>query len=209
MDSSTDGAKSKRGKIVVIGAIIALVIIIIMVIVAYFLLSGSDESPVADPSYTDPGYTDSQPPADTSPPVTPPAPSYVPPPVAVVPSSTRTHTSWIDPSGKLGLTELRQGEAITSPNKQYAAVVQSDGNFVVYTADGKARWNASSNASGGPFTVQFAGDGQLVVMNAAGSAIWSNKKSGSNVALVMQDDGNLVVYQDPGASSMKPIWHCC
>lgn len=231
------GVKTGGGTGFVIGVVIAMVVILILVVVAYFYMTGSSTSspsvdtpvtsvPVASTpvSSAPPASTPvdsappvstpiaSAPPASTPAPVptAPPAPSYVPPPVAVVPAEApRVQTSWLDSQGRLGLTELRQDERLYSSQRGYYAIMQGDGNFVVYRASGKAKWATKSNNRNGPFTAKFMGDGQFAILNGAGSVIWINKKPGPATALVMQDDGNLVVYQNAQTSSQKAIWDCC
>jgi type IV secretory pathway VirB10-like protein len=232
------GVKTGGGTGFVIGVAIAVVIILIMIVIAYFYMTGSTANPdtssssAVPPSVSTPDTpapvsstpTPVQTPAPTSTPVptpasepapapvptAPPAPSYVPPPVAVVPAEApRVQTSWLDSQGRLGLTELRQDERLYSSQRGYYAIMQGDGNFVVYTASGKAKWATKSNNRNGPFTAKFMGDGQFAILNGAGSVIWINKKPGPATALVMQDDGNLVVYQNAQTSSQKAIWDCC
>lgn len=230
------GVKTGGGTGFVIGVAIAMVVILILAVIAYFYMTGSTANPVTSSSTPDtpapvlstpapvqtptpvqtpapastPVPTPVSEPAPTPVPPTPPAPSYVPPPVAVVPAEApRVQTSWLDSQGRLGLTELRQDERLYSSQRGYYAIMQGDGNFVVYTASGKAKWASKSNNRNGPFTAKFMGDGQFAILNGAGSVIWINKKPGPATALVMQDDGNLVVYQNAQTSSQKAIWDCC
>ena len=109
------------------------------------------------------------------------------------------------------------------------AVLQSDGNFVVYGSDGRPLWNsgpdradpaASSSvatgdsmragqqllagqgltSSNGSYRLVVQGDGNAVVYASGGRAIWNSRTAGqSGVRLVMQSDGNLVLYGVRGA----------
>jgi hypothetical protein len=91
--------------------------------------------------------------------------------------------------------QLSGGQAITSPNRRTTAVMQSDGNFVLYGA-GRVLWNSQTNgrAPGGRIIVQ--GDGNLVIYRRDGVAVWSTRTehTGGNGFLAMQDDENLVLY---------------
>lgn len=200
-------SKTGGGEKLVVGLAIAFVVLLLIIVIAYFMWPAP--APIPDAAPPSPPVADPAPSTPSTPPDTPAAPSYVPPPVAVVPPSTpRVHTSWLDSQGKLGLTELREGERIVSPNGKYNVTMQSDGNLVVYTTT-KAKWATGSNSKGGPFVAKFMGDGQFAVLNGAGSVIWIDKKPGPATALAMQDDGNLVVYQNAQTPSQKAVWHCC
>lgn len=95
---------------------------------------------------------------------------------------------------------LSGGQMLTSPNGSYRAVMQGDGNFVVYQGS-RALWSSKTNGSGAD-RVAMQGDGNVVVY-AGSSAKWASGtvRSGGS-ALVMQDDGNLVLY----ATGSRAIW---
>jgi hypothetical protein len=101
--------------------------------------------------------------------------------------------------------------------------MQGDGNLVVYTAQGHPAW-ASGTAGRGPSMLVMQDDGNLVAYAASG-ATWSSKggraappstlaaghslgtrqslrSPDGRFAVVMQDDGNLVVYAPGG----RPAW---
>ncbi|HEX5593817.1 MAG TPA: hypothetical protein VFX35_10765 [Solirubrobacterales bacterium] len=97
------------------------------------------------------------------------------------------------------------------------AVMQGDGNLVIYDPGGSALWSSqTAGTEGGWLAVQP--DANLVVYSAAGSAVWANgaydalllpeetlhpgqylEASDRHHTLVMQGDGNLVLYGDKGA----------
>ena len=92
------------------------------------------------------------------------------------------------------------GDQIASPNGGYRAVMQGDGNFVVYRG-GTAQWSSKTNGSGADRVV-MQGDGNFVVY-AGGQARWASKTQGTGAKYVaMQDDGNLVVY----TNSRRAVW---
>ncbi len=94
---------------------------------------------------------------------------------------------------------LQNGAFIQSANRTYKAVMQADGNFVVYRNGTTALWSASSNGANRVLKMQT--DGNLVIYSGA-TAIWSSNTSGyAGSRLVMQDDGNLVIY-----SGSRALW---
>jgi surface antigen len=116
--------------------------------------------------------------------------TYSPP--AHVAATTRTDTLVTD-----GV--LRAGHAIWSPSGHYEAVVQTDGNFVVYGPSGPT-WASNTAGSGARDFLAMQGDGNLVLYTAEGGPVWSSSTAPSqNDHLTMQDDGNLVIYSTHGA----------
>ncbi|QHC62405.1 hypothetical protein GSU69_06740 [Rathayibacter festucae] len=96
-----------------------------------------------------------------------------------------------------GGAALRSGEQLTSRDSRSRAVMQGDGNFVVYR-DGSARW--SSGTSGAGNRLEMQGDGNAVVYSGSRS-LWQSSTAGNPGArMVMQDDGNLVIYSGSRAT---------
>lgn len=95
--------------------------------------------------------------------------------------------------------------------------VQTDGNLVIYR--GQAIWskdgplydrlNSGQSLTSGQslispnraFTLIMQGDGNLVIYRS-GQAQWASSTSGAGNWVVMQGDGNLVIYTAAG----KPLW---
>jgi hypothetical protein len=89
-----------------------------------------------------------------------------------------------------------------SSGSKYRAVLQGDGNFVVYSK-GKAVWHSHTNNSSVSQLV-LQSDGNLVLYRKGGNVLWHSKTARKGKAVMkMQSDGNLVVYNGSG----KPIWH--
>lgn len=90
-------------------------------------------------------------------------------------------------------TTLAANYRLMSPDGRFEALMQTDGNFVVYQG-GTALWATGTNgASGNSFAVQS--DGNLVVYDAANHALWASGTNGrGGTRLAMQNDGNLVLY---------------
>jgi DNA-binding beta-propeller fold protein YncE len=97
---------------------------------------------------------------------------------------------------------LAQDGHLISPSGNYHAVLQNDGNFVVYvsghTIPANALWSSKTNGKGvQPYTLQMRPGGNLVLYDGDRQITWSNKTHSNYVepfCLTMQDDGNLVLY---------------
>ncbi|ADG75034.1 NLP/P60 protein [Cellulomonas flavigena DSM 20109] len=113
---------------------------------------------------------------------------YTAQPRAVWQSGTTYHPSRIT----TGQT-LPAGQRLQSPNGAYEAVMQSDGNFVLY---GPTGWMWQSGTSGtGATRLAVQTDGNLVLYDAAGRWTWQSGTAGRGAGfLQVQDDGNLVMY---------------
>ncbi|XP_058499633.1 B-type lectin plumieribetin-like isoform X1 [Solea solea] len=93
--------------------------------------------------------------------------------------------------------ELRQGEHLMSLNGNYQAILQTDGNFVIY------KWTptwASSTNTEDTLRLLLQPDNNLVIYNNKGAAVWaSGTHSNSHtqrMRLTMQNDGRLVLDKD-------------
>ena len=88
---------------------------------------------------------------------------------------------------------LGQGQSLMSPNGQYVAVLQGDGNMVVYGPRGAVWSSGTMNRGGSTFVVQ--GDGNVVLYRSGGVPIWATGTSSTSpVQIVLQNDGNFVLY---------------
>jgi len=107
------------------------------------------------------------------------------------------------------LSTLNQGVKLESTNKKYFAIMQTDGNFVLYSAgsfNGKRKdnpiWASNTMRKGtGPYKVWMQNDGNLVVYDSK-SPIWASNTSGKGKGpykLLLQDDGNFVLYDSVNA----------
>ena len=67
---------------------------------------------------------------------------------------------------------LNEGDAIVSSNGWYRAIMQSDGNFVVYKKNGTAAWATNTVRGDGTYRAVMQGDGNFVIYNGS-SAIWA------------------------------------
>ncbi|CAF1014410.1 unnamed protein product [Adineta steineri] len=110
--------------------------------------------------------------------------------------------------------ELRQGEALTSPNGNYYLVMQEDGNLVLYVSEKFVHPNAlwkTRTLINGPHRFHVQPDGNLVTYDSRNRSTWASNTCCQNAErsyLAMQDDGNVVFYN----KNHQPIWHtntCC
>jgi CHAP domain len=113
---------------------------------------------------------------------------------------------WSSKGGNIPLVGTIYGvnQPISSPSGQYNAILQPDGNFVVYRNSGAptAIWSSGTVGSGA-YALAAQGDGNLVLYSARGP-VWASRTFASvATTLAMQDDGNLVLYAVGGV----PIWN--
>jgi surface antigen len=107
-----------------------------------------------------------------------------------------------------GTNTLRAGESLgtnqylRSSNGSHTAVMQADGNFVLYSPG--AKWSTRTAGKNGS-SITMQGDGNLVV-SKSGVVHWHTGTAGyTGASLVLQDDGNLVMYR--GAAIWATSWH--
>lgn len=95
---------------------------------------------------------------------------------------------------------MKAGQYLKSPDGNYQALMQPDGNFVVYRADGTVIWHTSTGGQAGA-SLLFQNDNNLVVYKGS-TAVWHAATTGLPGSYVtMQNDGNLVMYPTSGAAT--------
>jgi len=107
---------------------------------------------------------------------------------------------------------MKGNEKLISNNGRYSAIMQADGNFVVY--GGTRLWASNTFALNSTCYLTLQSDGNLVLYDAFNKALWASGTNGRRhhshqghhhhhhpLRLVMQDDGNLVLY-----SGTTPLW---
>jgi hypothetical protein len=114
---------------------------------------------------------------------------------------------------------LEQDKKLLSNNGKFEAVMQSDGNFVIYQyasvqhVEGDLKrveesrqpiWATGTNGKGAPpYRLAMQADSNLVVHGSSGPIWASGVRSGTApYTLRMQDDGNLVIYD----SANRAVW---
>ena len=114
---------------------------------------------------------------------------------------------------------LSVGDYLVSDNSEFYAIMQSDGNFVLYLGSGPSDnqgyiWSISHTAlpTGQYFAIMQA-DGNFVVYHGSdpahqGTPIWATNTSGQSfVYAVMQSDGNFVLYRGSGPGDIQGfVW---
>ncbi|UGQ47057.1 hypothetical protein [Massilia endophytica] len=96
---------------------------------------------------------------------------------------------------------LINGGSRTSTNGRYTLIMQNDGSLVMYRSDGSVRYSMEKYG----YYAKMRSDGNFVELNRNNAIIWQTKtNNGLNNFLLVQDDGNLVVYT-PGPSSWA-VW---
>jgi hypothetical protein len=108
-----------------------------------------------------------------------------------------------------GTTSLYVGETLSEGQSlvdgSLSAVMQSDGNFVLYNGS-KPIWASNTGRPSDPgYRLVMQGDGNLVMYTPANVPVWATGSSGSNAFLVLQADGNMVLYSDPPAG-YQAVW---
>ncbi len=115
---------------------------------------------------------------------------------ASVPVAAPSPQGAVLPSG----TALRTGQFLRSTNGQFTAVVQSDGNLVVYRADGHPLWATGTYGSGEGNFLAMQTDGNLVLYSRTGRPLWATGTVGTGAGdfLPVQNDHNFVLYRANG-----------
>ncbi|MGW6782559.1 FG-GAP-like repeat-containing protein [Streptomyces sp. NPDC054987] len=95
-------------------------------------------------------------------------------------------------------TTLTSGQEYSSGNSKL--VMQSDGNLVLLTKDGKQLWATGTSGKPGA-TARMQSDGSFVILSAdAKSTLWSTKTTTPGSYAMLQPRGVLVIYTPSGQS---------
>ena len=94
------------------------------------------------------------------------------------------------------------GESLRSANGAYQLLMQADGNAVIYDLSGTPLWASRSKSPDSDFALRY--DGNAAVQSQdGGTTSWESGTAGRYAQhIVMQDDGNLVIYSVEG----DPTW---
>jgi hypothetical protein len=126
---------------------------------------------------------------------------------------------------------LSVGDYLVSNNGQYFAIMQSDGNFVLYYTTystsptvrprpdvNRPFWASHTNQGWyGQFIAVYKEDGHFILHNGPASgeekdltSYWSTGPLfpilGASLQAIMQDDGNFVLYQRGASGQQQPYW---
>ena len=96
---------------------------------------------------------------------------------------------------------LSPDQRLSSNNQKFNAILQNDGNFVIYHSSQRALWSTST--CGNPIQkLILQDDGNLVLYDRNNKPIWASNTFGSSNGVILQDDGNLVLY----SKNNEPLW---
>ena len=99
---------------------------------------------------------------------------------------------------------LTAGQGMFSGNGRYRAIMQGDGNYVVYDRN-RAIWSSRTNRHPGSI-LAMQGDGNLVVYKGR-KPLWNSRTYRHPGAwVVMQNDGNLVIYRKGAGIASRALW---
>lgn len=92
---------------------------------------------------------------------------------------------------------LTRGQFLTSSNRRFRAVMEQDGNFVLYVGK-TVLWSTDVKGNGSQVVMQE--DGNLVLLDEFGDELWSTNTPLRGDYLICQDDGNLTLLNKYGES---------
>jgi Clostridium epsilon toxin ETX/Bacillus mosquitocidal toxin MTX2 len=112
---------------------------------------------------------------------------------------------------------LTSGGSLVSPSGVFSALMQGDGNFVVYAGDSvTSPWSIGGPSRPAPFFIIMQDDGNLVAYEGDGpndkqGSYWSSNSVGAakgDYCLALQDDGQLMIFSSatPPAPPTGAIW---
>ncbi|MBR5371671.1 MAG: peptidoglycan DD-metalloendopeptidase family protein [Oscillospiraceae bacterium] len=109
-------------------------------------------------------------------------------------SRTQLTTAGVGSEGRI--SALKAGDIISSPNAQYWAVLQGDGNFVVYSFNDKVIF--ASNTCDKIYPEQFViqGDGNLVMYNQYGARCCTGVKGSGSYRVTLDNSGYINVINN-------------
>ncbi|HTU63947.1 MAG TPA: hypothetical protein VMF89_36025 [Polyangiales bacterium] len=109
-----------------------------------------------------------------------------------------------EPSAPAGDTlqpgeRLQPDQSIRSSNGNFRLVYQTDGNLVLYRADGTPLWASATNGRPVGHAIMQT-DGNLAIYGPNQEFVWNTGTQAPSARLVLQNDGNLVIYGADGAA---------
>lgn len=96
--------------------------------------------------------------------------------------------------------QLYKGQYVVSRNRRFKAILQFDGNFVLYANETEALW--SSNTTDRGHRVILQRDGNLIIYDELNNPLWTSSTQSQGDYLMCQDDGNMVVM----TATNKQVW---
>ena len=105
--------------------------------------------------------------------------------------------------------QLNKGELLTSWSGRFKAVMEQEGNFVLYVGK-RVLWTTNStttatNAAKSGFQLVMQNDGNLALLDLNGDQVWASLTNSFRSRadyLICADDGNLVLFNN----NSMPVW---
>jgi hypothetical protein len=114
---------------------------------------------------------------------------------AVTPTTVYTCTAQ-SPSSLVNGSYMQAGGCLLSPDQRYELIMQPDGNLVLYyQTSANPLWASQTSGNADYMTLQTTGN---LIVNGS-SLFWQSGSAAPNTSLVLQNDGNLVIYSVTGA----------
>ncbi len=99
---------------------------------------------------------------------------------------------------------FRRDQPLISCDGRFQALLQQDGNFVIYQAG--TPLGSTNTVGSDASTATLLADGAFALYSAKGKTVWQTQSAGLlGAVMLMQNDGNLVLY-DSDTSSATPVW---
>ena len=102
-------------------------------------------------------------------------------------------------------TSLETGGQLKSLDGRFSLSMQEDGNLVLRDQANHVLWTTSTNGNG--VSLHLGGDGSLKLLTSTRDVLWTTPAAGSGpFVLVLQDDGNLVLYRKQPGGQVQAVW---
>jgi hypothetical protein len=103
-------------------------------------------------------------------------------------------------SSALGLNDtLTPGQSLTSPGGAFIAALQGDGNFVVYRVGNNTALWASNTFGKGGVKLIMQNDGNLVLYTASNQPVWASNTAGKGTSFARMQDDGNFVVYIQGS----------
>jgi hypothetical protein len=105
-------------------------------------------------------------------------------------------------SSTLGLNDtLTPGQSLSSPGGAFIASLQGDGNFVVYRVGNNTPLWSSNTSGKGGVKLIMQGDGNLVLYTSSNKPVWATNTGGKGASFARMQDDGNLVVYVQGNST--------